>query len=107
MSELNDVFRHPQQGMAFPCLPEFIQTDPEKNTLTFTVQEEPIAESGINGCQIDHVIWAITIIIRSFNSKFPCRENSLAITKLEEAMMWLEKRTRDREGRRVEGTNQP
>jgi hypothetical protein len=35
--------------------------------------------------------------------KFRCRENSLAITKLEEALMWLEKRTADREARKVEG----
>jgi hypothetical protein len=38
---------------------------------------------------------------------FSCRENALAITKLEEALMWLEKRTRDREEREVEGTNSP
>lgn len=37
--------------------------------------------------------------------KFYCRENSLTITKLEEALMWLEKRTADRVARNVEGTN--
>lgn len=37
------------------------------------------------------------------NGKFPCRENSCAITHLEEALMWLEKRTKDREKRAVEG----
>lgn len=37
------------------------------------------------------------------NAKFPCRENSSAITKLDEALMWLEKRTRDRIKRNVEG----
>lgn len=35
--------------------------------------------------------------------KFPCRENALAITKMEEALMWLEKRTADRKNRGVEG----
>lgn len=40
------------------------------------------------------------------NGKFRCRENSLAITKLEEALMWLEKRTADRMNRQVEGTHQ-
>jgi hypothetical protein len=29
-------------------------------------------------------------------SKFPCRENAIVITKLEECLMWLEKRTADR-----------
>lgn len=38
--------------------------------------------------------------------KFACRENAIAITKLEEALMWLEKRTKDREQRKVEGTHQ-
>ena len=33
---------------------------------------------------------------------FACRENAIALTKLEEALMWLEKRTRDREEREVE-----
>ena len=27
--------------------------------------------------------------------KFPCRENALVITKLEESLMWLNKRTSD------------
>jgi hypothetical protein len=39
------------------------------------------------------------------NGKFPCRENSIAITKLEEALMWLNKRTADRVKRGVEGKN--
>jgi hypothetical protein len=38
--------------------------------------------------------------------KFNCRENSLAITKLEEALMWLEKRTANRLARNVEGTHE-
>ena len=37
--------------------------------------------------------------------KFACRENAIAITKLDEALLWLDKRTRDREARGVEGTH--
>lgn len=37
------------------------------------------------------------------NNRMACRENSIAITKLEEALMWLEKRTADRIDRKVEG----
>jgi hypothetical protein len=36
-------------------------------------------------------------------SKFPCRENAIAITKLDEALLWLNKRTSDRVKRNVEG----
>jgi hypothetical protein len=41
------------------------------------------------------------------NQKVPCRETSLAITKLEEALLWLNKRTADRIERGVEGTGKP
>jgi len=37
------------------------------------------------------------------NTKFPCRENSLAITNLDQELMWLEKRTKGRIKRDVEG----
>lgn len=36
--------------------------------------------------------------------QFQCRENAIALTHLEEALMWLQKRTRDRMARGVEGT---
>lgn len=36
-------------------------------------------------------------------AKFPSRETAVAITKMDEALMWLEKRTRDRMARNVEG----
>ena len=35
---------------------------------------------------------------------FACRENAIALTHLEEALMWLQKRTLDRVKRGVEGT---
>lgn len=41
--------------------------------------------------------------IQHLNYKFPCRENALAITKVEEALMWINKRTADRLARGVEG----
>lgn len=37
------------------------------------------------------------------NNKFPCRENSIAITHLDTALLWLNKRTQDRIKRGVEG----
>ncbi len=35
---------------------------------------------------------------------FSCRENAIALTHIETAMMWLQQRTRDRIARQVEGT---
>ena len=40
------------------------------------------------------------------NSKFKCRENAMAITKLEEALMWLNQRTVNREAKKIEGTHE-
>ena len=41
--------------------------------------------------------------LQFLQTKFPCRENSIVITKLEESLMWLNKRTADRIKRNVEG----
>ena len=44
---------------------------------------------------------------RGFQSgPFACRENAIVITKLEEALMWMQKRIRDRQIRGVLGKNQ-
>lgn len=84
----------------------FIYVRQDKNSLSFTIQNGPIKEVGVNGCQVDTVIETAKVIIEGLNKKFPCRENSVAITKLDEALMWLDKRKKDREKRKVEGTSQ-
>ncbi|KKU65598.1 MAG: hypothetical protein UX91_C0015G0008 [Candidatus Amesbacteria bacterium GW2011_GWB1_47_19] len=57
-----------------------------------------------NGAFVETVIDACRQRIQFYqDSKFKCRENAIAITKLEEALMWLNKRTTDREKRQVEG----
>ena len=47
----------------------------------------------------------ITRLEHSQKSEFSCRENAVAITQLEEALLWLRKRTMGRERRGVEGTH--
>lgn len=84
----------------------FVYVRHDVNSLSFTIQNGPVKEHGINGCQVDTVIEAAKIIIEGLNKNFPCRENSMAITKLDEALMWLNKRTQDRIKRNVEGKNQ-
>ena len=44
--------------------------------------------------------------VRALNSRFPCRVNSLAITKIEEARLWLQERTRIRVDQDVEGKHE-
>ncbi len=76
------------------------------NSVQFNLQEGPIGEVGENGCQIDELICFARKTIASFQERFPCRENALALTKLDEALHWLEARTRDRTQRAVEGKNE-
>jgi hypothetical protein len=60
-----------------------------------------------NGAFVETVIAAALQRIQYYqSSKFACRENALAITKLEEALHWLNHRTQQREQRNVEGTHQ-
>lgn len=77
----------------------------QPNIIHFQIQDGPIGEVGVNGCQVDTIIEAAKLIIEGFNKKFPCRENSMIITKLDEALMWSDKRKKDRLKRGVEGTN--
>lgn len=75
------------------------------NTISFKIQNGPIKENGVNGCQVDTIIEAAKLIIEGLNKQFPCRENSMVITKLDEALLWSMKRKVDREKRGVEGLN--
>ena len=75
------------------------------NKLHVTLQDGPIQEVGVNGIQVTELLELVTEMYRSLNKAYPCRENSLSITKLEEALHWQEARTRDRVKRKVEGTN--
>lgn len=69
-------------------------------------QKGPIKENGVNGCCNEDLIAMVIDRLNSFQeSPYKCRENALAITKLEEALLWLRKRTMDRERRNVEGTH--
>lgn len=77
----------------------------ETNQLAFQIQNGSVKEVGVNGCQVDTVIEAAKLILEGLNKNFPCRENAVAITKLDEALMWLEKRKKDRIARNVEGFN--
>jgi len=69
-------------------------------------QNGPINEAGVNGLT-QEVLLAICIDrLECFQAgQFACRENAIALTKLQEAQMWLQKRTRDRMERGVEGTH--
>ena len=69
-------------------------------------QEGPIKEVGVNGVNNEDLIAMVIARLEGFqNSDFACKENEKAIEKLQESLMWLRKRTMDREARNVEGTS--
>jgi len=70
-------------------------------------QNGPVGEFGVNGVSNEALLAIVEDRLLGFQSgQFACRENAIALTKIQEAMMWLQKRTRDRISRGVEGTNQ-
>ena len=76
------------------------------NTICFRIQNGPVKENGVNGCQVDTLLHAAFHIVNGLNHKFPCKENFDALTHLGSAIECLEARTRSREERGVEGTSQ-
>ena len=71
-------------------------------------QNGPLQETRIpNGVSIEALLAIVEDRLIGFQSgQFACRENAVALTKIQEAMMWLQKRTMDRVKRGVEGTLQ-
>lgn len=75
-------------------------------------QDGPLAFDGVrrepNGAFVEAVIAAAIDRLEFYQAgEFRCRENALAITKLEEALHWCNHRTAKREERGVEGTHTP
>lgn len=85
---------------------DIIRPDDSK-VVTVSFQNGTVPEVGINGVTVEALIAVCIDQLQQFQAgPFSSRENALAITKLEEGLMWLEKRTRDRQARGVEGTYQ-
>ena len=90
-------------------LSNFENKNEQGQTLQF-IQKEPKGEGQVqdlitisDGTTNEEVIEMLLDRMNYLQSKFPCRENAIAITKLDEALLWLNKRTADRITRNVEG----
>jgi hypothetical protein len=89
-------------------LSNFENKTKEGQTLQF-IQKEPVTEGSTelktvsDGTTNEELIEMLLDRMNYLQSKFPCRENAIAITKLDEALLWLNKRTSDRVKRNVEG----
>lgn len=74
----------------------------EKGPIT---PNDPTLETINDGTTNEELLSVLVDRINYLNGKFPCRENSIAITHIETAILWLNKRTADRVARNVEGKN--
>lgn len=80
---------------------------PNGKSTRISFQNGPIAESGVNGLTHEVLLEILADRLRAFQKgPFACRENALALTKIEEAQHWLHFRTRTRMARGVEGTHE-
>ncbi len=69
-------------------------------------QQGPVKEVGVNGLSEEALIAIIIDRLRGWQKgPYSCRENACALTHFEEGLMWLHKRTLNREARGVEGTS--
>lgn len=85
---------------------EVVNAETEELLAHVHFQQGPIKENGVNGVCNEDLITMVIRRLQSFqDSDYACRENALAITKLEEALLWLRYRTMGREQRNVEGTS--
>lgn len=79
-------------------------------TIQFIHKEQATDGSGefrtvAEGTTNEEVLTMLIDRLNYLQKKASCRENAIVITKLEESLMWLNKRTSDRQARGVEGTS--
>jgi hypothetical protein len=83
----------------------FVYVRHDVNSLSFTLQNGPVKEVGVNGCQVDTLVATAKVMIAGLDKKYPHKENTAALAALNDALTALARRKSDRESRGVEGTN--
>lgn len=80
--------------------------DHETDMISFKMLTKPASEGGnLDLCQLTELISVAKHMLEYLNKAYPCRENAMTITKLDEALMWQKQRTANRIERGVEGQN--
>lgn len=99
------VLDKPGAGGACHSYAIAIKGDPAIQYIQF--QEGPLKESGPNGIFMEDLLRIVEHRLEGFQSgEFACRENALALTKVQEALHWLDHRTAKRKAAGTEGTSQ-
>lgn len=77
-----------------------------KTVLDVKFQKAARGDDPASGIFIEDLLIVAYAKLHEYQYKFPCRENAIALTNIEEAVMWLEARTADRSRRGVEGKDE-
>lgn len=83
------------------------KTNPQKLQFIKKEKQGDAFVTVCDGTTNEEVLKVLIDRLKKQGEKVPCRENSIAITKLEESLMWLEKRTQNRLAQGVENTPLP
>lgn len=86
----------------------------DKNAFTVIqfVEKEPSSPGSTDlklvndGVTNEELLEVVLNRLNYLQAAFPCRENAVAITNIQQGLLWLNERTRQRKERNVEGTNQ-
>lgn len=105
---------HTYKISGFEMSPEWLVADQpaglqiqHPNFVVLGFQNGPVAEAGVNGITHEALLAIVADRLRSFQAGlYACRENALALVKIEEAQHWLHHRTKARVARGVEGTHE-
>lgn len=77
----------------------------QRQVIQFIQKEGEPLKTIHDGTTNEEVLAMLIDRLAYLGDRLPSRENALAKTRCEEALMWLEKRTADRKSRGVEGTS--
>lgn len=81
-------------------------TTNDETCLKILFQNGPIGEVGVNGVTQEALLEIVVDRLKGFQKgPFSSKENAVALTHVETALLWLQKRTLDRMARGVEGKN--
>ena len=109
-NNLNTVYAVDEEGFGGANhVYNVIVTDGQGNETPYSIafQNGPRNEvDSIHGLLDTDLLEIVRDRLKGFQSgEFACRENALALTALEEALLWMNKRVEDRAERDVLGTN--
>ena len=82
----------------------YIEKINDKKVLEVKFQTGGTATTEKNGVFIEDLLIIAYARLKNYNDELPCRENSIALTKIEESILWLTKRKLERKHRGVYGT---